>query len=99
MTDQNWIDFHLEKYYITQNRFKLFTSYDKDDTPMVTSLTEDICRHATEEIFLPVRHDLSTESTCYEYVVGGSFDYGCQAPAIIHTISPSPLRKRRFKYF
>ena len=56
MTDINWINFHLEKYYITQNRFKLFTSYDKDDTPMVTSLTEDICRHATEEIFLPVRH-------------------------------------------
>ena len=60
MTDYNWITFDLEDYRIEQNRFKLFTSYDKQDVPMVTSLTEDVCRHATENIFLPVRHGTYT---------------------------------------
>ena len=58
MTDTtiNWISFHLEDYYIKQNRFKLYISFDSKDVPMVTSLTEDNCRYATENIFLPVRH-------------------------------------------
>ena len=56
MTDYQWISFDLEDYRIEQNRFKLFISYDKQNVPMVTSLTEDNCRFATENIFLPVRH-------------------------------------------
>jgi len=42
------------QYTIKKSRYGLYTSYDKDDTPMTTALTEEACRFVTDNIRIPV---------------------------------------------
>ena len=41
-------------YSIKLSPYGLYTSFDKDGTPMTTALTEDACRFVTDNIRIPV---------------------------------------------
>lgn len=42
------------QYTVKQSRYGLFTSFDIDNTPLTTALTEESCRFVTENIRIPV---------------------------------------------
>lgn len=42
------------QYTIRQSRFGLFTSYDANDVPLTTALTEEACDFVTKNIRIPV---------------------------------------------
>ena len=42
------------QYTIKQSRYGLYTSFDKDNNPMTTALTEEACRYVTDNIRIPV---------------------------------------------
>ena len=52
-----WYPTKYEGYRIEKSRFGLYTSIDIKDEKMVTALTKDACKKATEDIHLPVRHN------------------------------------------
>ena len=62
-----WID---DAFYIKQQRWGTWVSYDKQETPIITSLTEEQCVSATR-FYLKGRQEGFTESQTYEGVVGG----------------------------
>ncbi len=41
-------------YTVKESRFGLFTSFDTDNNPMTTAMTEESCRFVTENIRIPV---------------------------------------------
>ena len=41
-------------YSIKLSPYGLYTSFDKDGTPMTTALTEEACRFVTDNIRIPV---------------------------------------------
>lgn len=62
-----WID---DAFYIKKQRWGTWVSYDKEDKPIITSLTEEQCISATR-FYLKGRQEGFTESQTYEGVVGG----------------------------
>lgn len=67
MEDLNLID---DAFYIRQQRWGTFVSYDKDGNGLVTSLTEEQCISATR-YFLKGRQEGFPESKVYEGKVDG----------------------------
>ena len=59
-----------EAFYLKQQRWGTWDSYDKDDKPLVTSLTKDICIEATR-FYLKGRQEGFSESKVYDGQVGG----------------------------
>jgi hypothetical protein len=62
-----WID---DVFYVKNQRWGTWVSYDKEDKPIITSLTEEQCISATR-FYLKGRQEGFTESQTYEGVVGG----------------------------
>ena len=51
--DFEWIEHELGTYRVEKSDFGTFRTILKDGTPLLTGLTEDAVRFATEEIHLP----------------------------------------------
>jgi hypothetical protein len=65
--EMNLID---DAFYVKQQRWGTWDSYDKENKPLVTSLTEEQCISATRFI-LKGRQEGFSESKTYESKVGG----------------------------
>jgi hypothetical protein len=65
--ETNLID---DAFYVKQQRWGTWDSYDKDHKPLVTSLTENECISATRFI-LKGRQEGFIESKSYDGKVGG----------------------------
>ena len=59
-----------DAFYIEQKKYGLWHSTDKEDSGLVTSLTEDICISATR-YYLKGRQEGFSTSRTYEGEVGG----------------------------
>jgi len=59
-----------DTFYLKQQRWGTWNSYDKDGKELVTSLTEEQCISATRFI-LKGRQEGFSESKSYESVIGG----------------------------
>ena len=59
-----------DAFYVKQQRWGTWDSYDKENKPLVTSLTEEQCISATRFI-LKGRQEGFSESKTYESKVGG----------------------------
>ncbi len=59
-----------DAFYIKQQRWGTWDSYDKDDKPLITSLTEQSCIEATR-FYLKGRQEGFSETKSYESKVGG----------------------------
>jgi hypothetical protein len=62
-----WID---DTFYIKEQRWGTWVSYDKEGKSIITSLTKEQCISATR-FYLKGRQEGFTESQTYEGVVGG----------------------------
>ena len=67
MEELNLID---DAFYVKQQRWGTWDSYDKDGKGLVTSLTEEQCISATR-FYLKGRQEGFPESKSYEGEVGG----------------------------
>jgi hypothetical protein len=69
MSDKQLID---EAFYVEQSTWKTWKSYDKDDNPIITSLSEDICVSSTR-YYLKLKQEncLNEVGVSYEGTVGG----------------------------
>jgi hypothetical protein len=67
MEELNLID---DAFYVRQQRWGTWDSYDKDGKGLVTSLTQDECIEATR-FYLKGRQEGFPESKTYESEVGG----------------------------
>ena len=69
MSDKQLID---DAFYVEQSRWKTWRSYDKDDNPIITSLSEDICVSSTR-YYLKLKQEncLNEVGVSYEGTVGG----------------------------
>ena len=67
INDNELID---ETFYVKQQRWGTWDSYDKDGKGLVTSLTQDECIKATR-FYLKGRQEGFPESSTYEGQVGG----------------------------
>jgi len=67
MEELNLID---DAFYVKQQRWGTWVSYDKDKKPIITSLTEEQCISATR-FYLKGRQEGFPESKSYEGEVGG----------------------------
>ena len=63
----------MSKYTVEKTRFGLYLSSRPDGTPLVTSLTEELCRAATESYLHGLEHGFSSipDSVSYSGTVGG----------------------------
>jgi hypothetical protein len=59
-----------DAFYVKQQRWGTWDSYDKDDKPLVTSLTEQLCVEATR-FYLKGKQEGFYESKSYEGQVSG----------------------------
>ena len=59
-----------DSFYCEKQRWGTWNSYDKDDNPLVTSLTEDTCIAATRSILKWCQEGFP-ESHTHEGTVGG----------------------------
>ena len=66
MTDKKLID---DAFYVSKARF-LWHSFDKENSGLVSALTEEACIKATR-LYLKGRQEGFTETTKYEGTVGG----------------------------
>lgn len=57
-------------FYLKQQRWGTWDSYDKDDKPLVTSLTEQLCIEATR-FYLKGKQEGFSEFKSYEGQVSG----------------------------
>lgn len=64
---KNLID---DAFYVKQQRWGTWDSYDKDDKPIITSLTEEQCISATR-FYLKGRQEGFSETKTHEGTVGG----------------------------
>jgi hypothetical protein len=62
-----WID---DTFYIKEQRWGTWVSYDKEDKSIITSLTKEQCISATR-FYLKGRQEGFTETKSYEGQVGG----------------------------
>ncbi len=67
MENEKLID---DAFYVEQQKWGTWNSYDKDQKPLVTSLTEKQCIAATR-FYLKGRQEGFSESKTYEGQVGG----------------------------
>jgi len=67
MSEKNLID---DAFFIKQQKWGTWDSFDKDGKPLITSLTEDTCIEATR-FYLKGRQEGFSESKSYEGEVGG----------------------------
>jgi len=69
MTEKQLID---EAFYVEQSAWKTWRSFDKNETPLITSLTEETCVSATRQ-YLKWKQDgsLNDVGVSYEGTVGG----------------------------
>jgi hypothetical protein len=65
--ENNLID---DAFFVKQQKWGTWDSYDKDGKPLITSLTEDTCIEATR-FYLKGRQEGFAESKSYEGEVGG----------------------------
>jgi hypothetical protein len=65
--EKKWVD---DAFYVKQQRWGTWDSYDKDGKGIITSLTEDACISATR-FYLKGRQEGFPESKSYEGQVGG----------------------------
>ena len=65
--EKNLID---DAFYVKEQRWGTWDSYDKKDKPILTSLTKDQCISATR-FYLKGRQEGFPESKSYEGQVGG----------------------------
>jgi hypothetical protein len=59
-----------DAFYVKQQRWGTWDSYDKDDKPLITSINEHLCIEATR-FYLKGRQEGFSESKSYEGQVGG----------------------------
>lgn len=59
-----------DAFYVKQQKWGTWDSYDKENKPLITSLTEDECIKATR-FYLKGRQEGFSESKSYEGKVGG----------------------------
>jgi hypothetical protein len=64
------INFIDDAFYIKKQRWGTYVSYDRENNPIITSLTEDQCISATRFI-LKGRQEGFYESKTYDSIVGG----------------------------
>lgn len=65
--DKQWID---DVFYVKEQKWGTFDSYDKEDKCIVTSLTEEICIAATRQ-YLKWLQEGFPETKTHEGTVGG----------------------------
>jgi hypothetical protein len=65
--ENNLID---DAFFVKEQKWGTWDSYDKDGKPLITSLTEDTCIEATR-FYLKGRQEGFPESKSYEGEVGG----------------------------
>ena len=63
-------DYIDDVFYVKKHRWGTWVSYDKQDKPIITSLTEEQCISATR-FYLKGRQEGFSESQTYEGTVGG----------------------------
>ena len=66
--EKNLID---DAFYVKQQRWGTWDSYDKDDNPLVTSFTEEQCISATRFILKGRQEGFSEPAKVHEGTVGG----------------------------
>lgn len=59
-----------DAFYVQKQKWGTWNSFDKDNQPLITSLTEDSCISATR-FYLKGRQEGFSESQTYESEVGG----------------------------
>jgi hypothetical protein len=67
MSEKNLID---DAFFIKQQKWGTWDSYDKDENPLITSLTEESCIAATR-FYLKGKQEGFSDSKHYEGEVGG----------------------------
>lgn len=69
MSESKLID---DAFYVKEQKWGTWNSYDKDDKALITSLTEELCISATRW-YLKMKQEnaLETIGTTYEGTVGG----------------------------
>jgi hypothetical protein len=60
-----------DAFYVKQQRWGTWDSYDKNDNPLVTSLTEEQCISATRFILKGRQEGFSESEKVHEGTVGG----------------------------
>lgn len=71
MNDQNETKELIDDcFYVSQQRWGTWNSYDKDDKSIITSLTKEVCIRATRA-YLKMKQEGFDDTKTYEGVVGG----------------------------
>lgn len=65
--EKKWFD---DAFYIKQQKWGTWDSYDKDEKPLITSLTEESCVAATR-FYLKGLQEGFSETKTYDSEVGG----------------------------
>lgn len=60
-----------EAFYVIQSRWKTWKSFDKDDKPLITALTEEECIRATRFYLKGCQEGWGDDTIKYEGTVGG----------------------------
>lgn len=61
-----------DAFYVQKTKYGLWHSYDKDDKPLITSLSEELCLSATRFYLKGIQEGWSENDTIkYEGSVGG----------------------------
>lgn len=63
-----WID---ESFRVEKRRWETWTSYDKEENALVSSLTEELCVEATRFYLKGKQEGFPETQTSYDGVVGG----------------------------
>ncbi|MFZ9740747.1 MAG: DUF7468 family protein [Candidatus Nanopelagicaceae bacterium] len=65
--EKKWID---DAFYVKEQRWGTWVSYDKQDKSLITSFTEEVCINATR-FYLKGLQEGFSETKSYESEVGG----------------------------
>jgi hypothetical protein len=61
-----------DAFYVKESSFKTWRSYDKEDNPIITSLTEGVCVSATRQYLKWKQENILNDiGVSYEGTVGG----------------------------
>lgn len=71
MTNEQAKKFIDDAFYVVQSRWKTWKSFSRDDTPLITSLTEEECIRATRFYLKGLQEGFSDDTIKHEGTVGG----------------------------
>lgn len=68
MQEKNLID---DAFYVIQSRWKTWKSFDKNEKPLITSLTEEECVKSTRFYLKGLQEGFDGDTITHEGTVGG----------------------------